>query len=79
MSIERKKYWKEGPQWKCEKSYYHPATENVSTAFVSDVSEDEVPEADKAAHLAAMNPVSTALQADEHPSEDHSIEDISIL
>ncbi|MGC3959568.1 MAG: hypothetical protein QM813_16960 [Verrucomicrobiota bacterium] len=41
MAIERKKFWQEGERYLCETSYYHPDTDNVSTAFVKECSKDE--------------------------------------
>lgn len=43
MAIERKKYFQRGGKWIRETSYWHEDTQNCSTAFEHQVSEDEVP------------------------------------
>jgi len=59
MTVERKRYF-QGPDteatdpkdrtkvvWFCETSVYHEDTDNVSTAWVKKVDDDEVPQDDK--------------------------------
>lgn len=43
MSIQRKRYFAEGDKWFCETSIYHEDTQNTPTAWVREVSKDEVP------------------------------------